>query len=72
LARVSRSMGNFGVVPTVLGCSVPQALSILEATGLTNSNLPNQTEMAGTVAEVSPAIGSRVSLESEIRLTIVI
>ena len=64
-------MDNSVVVPHVLGCSVPQALSILEAAGLTNVNLAKQSEEAGTVAEVSPASGFRVSPETEIRLTIV-
>ena len=63
-------MDNAVVVPCVLGCSVPQALSILEATGLTNVNLTKQSEDEGTVAEVSPASEFRVSPKTEIRLTI--
>ncbi len=69
LARVSRSMDNAVVVPCVLGCSVPQALSILEATGLTNVNLTKQSEDEARCRSVT---GQRiqVSPKTEIRLTI--
>jgi beta-lactam-binding protein with PASTA domain len=54
------------VVPNILGCSVVQAVAILEAADLTYSTNPSrQSEQSGTVASVSPAIGSQVSPETK-------